>query len=224
MKTLQVLGSEHGTDKGNDHHTFEGVSYLDVYSHYFDPIRDRVTQVLELGVLRGQSLKMWRDYFPSAEVWGVDINPTAVADYGPRIHVVTGSQIDRDALASAAPGQLFDVVVDDGSHLVDHILQSFELLWPRVAPGGYYVVEDLQCTYNDNTPNVHIWPGQHLNPPGTNFVNDRLKLDTLFTTIIHSLDAFTGNEFRFIHFWPKQCVIKRALFVPSRVNQAVEVS
>lgn len=207
MDILHGLGAKFGTDKAI--HTFKGVDYLDVYSGYFEPVRESVKTVFEIGVLRGASLKVWREYFPKAEIWGLDIDPEAIADYGERIHVVQGSQIDPLALAKIAPGCLFDVVIDDGSHVVDHILRTFELVWPRVKPDGFYVVEDLQVSYWDISGEVKKWPGQHHNPPDTNYKNDRAKLDRLFTTSIQSLER-SDNQFRFVHFWPMQCILKRA--------------
>jgi len=208
MSILQQLGEINGTDKHDDNHRFSGKTYLDVYEEYFNTYRESVTCMLEIGVLRGQSLKTWRDYFINAQIWGIDIDPIAKADYGERINVITGSQIDESALKNVAPDQQFDIIIDDGSHLVDHIIRSYELLWPRVKSGGYYVIEDLGCTYGDNTPLINIWPGQNLNPPDTNFVNDRTKLNAFFIDIVHGIDARKTNV-RNISFTYSQCFIKK---------------
>lgn len=209
MNDLQRIGVTRRTDKADVNHTFRGMSYLDVYDSYFAPIRQQVKCVLELGVFRGASLMTWRDYFPNAQVWGIDIDPIANANYGDRVKVVTGSQVDPAAIAQVAPGQEFDIVVDDGSHLVDHLIGSFELIWPRVKPGGFYVMEDLGCSYSDMGPWRTVWPGQHHNPPETNFANDRVKLNKFLTDRIQLLDGLQG-EIRFMHFWAMQCYIKKA--------------
>lgn len=208
MNILQKIGSINGTDKHDENHCFYNKTYLDVYEDHFYPIRESVTCLLEIGVLYGNSLKTWRDYFPNADIWGIDINPKSNLNYGDRINVVTGSQIDEFALNKVAPQQQFDIIIDDGSHLVDHIIQSYELLWPRVKSGGYYIMEDLGCTYGDNTPLINIWPGQNLNPPETNFVNDRQKLNNFFIDKIHSMDARHLNV-RNISFTYSQCFIKK---------------
>ena len=124
MSILQQLGEINGTDKHDDNHRFSGKTYLDVYEEYFNTYRESVTCMLEIGVLRGQSLKTWRDYFINAQIWGIDIDPIAKADYGERINVITGSQIDESALKNVAPDQQFDIIIDDGSHLVDHIIAT----------------------------------------------------------------------------------------------------
>jgi len=208
MNILQEIGRINGTDKHDGNHTFSGRTYLDIYDEYFSPYKNTVTCLLEIGVLRGQSLKTWRDYFHNAQIWGIDIDPTANLDYGERINVITGSQVDLSALNNIAPNQEFDIIIDDGSHLVDHIITTYEFLWPRVKSGGYYVMEDLGCTYGDNTPLIDIWPGQNLNPPGTNFVNDRNKLNAFFMELVHGIDARKSN-IRNISFTYSQCFIKK---------------
>jgi len=206
---LQELGGQHNTDKGDLAHSFRGVSYLDVYASYLADIREQVRCVLELGVLGGSSLKMWCDYFPQATVWGVDINPDSVRPYGPRIQTVLGSQADPAAIAQVAPGQMIDLVIDDGSHLVDHMVDSFKLLWPRVNNGGFYVMEDMRLTWNhDITPTRIEWPGQNCNGPDTNFVNVRAKMQALFDEKIDAMDKLQGDV-RFCHFWPMMVVFKK---------------
>lgn len=104
-------------------------------------------KVLEIGVGPvGGSLTMWRALFPVGEVTGVDIdNPPAVWPPGAR-------KIVMDQCDPALPGVLggtFDLIVDDASHQGDKTRRTWELLWPLVNPGGYYVVEDWQAALAD---------------------------------------------------------------------------
>jgi hypothetical protein len=208
MGELQSIGVRNGTDKADTNHTFKGQTYLDVYERYFAPVREQVKCVLELGILGGKSLKTWRDYFPHAEVWGLDIDPAANLDYGERIHCVTGSQDDPKALDQCAPGQEFDIVVDDGSHLVVHLIASHDLLWPRVKPGGFYVMEDLPCTYLDLKPYHKVWPGQSFNPETTDMKNNRFLFDAWLKEKIGRLDGPWGDV-RWIHFEAMQCWMRK---------------
>ena len=211
MGALNDLGVRHGTDKAR--HVYNGVSYLDVYEIYLEPRRATVANVVEIGVLRGQSLRTWHDYFPQANIWGIDIDPAASAYGGSRITILTGSQADPEILAKAAPGQLLDLVIDDGSHLVDHMITSFEILWPRLRPGGFYVMEDTNCSYDDMRPYMSAWPGQSHNPESTNFNNDRAKLNKLFYDRIFAMDTpekeHTQRDTGLIHFWPRQVVLRK---------------
>jgi hypothetical protein len=95
-------------------------------------------RVCELGVLGGESLRMWGALFPFGSVTGVDINPDAVWPAG-TIRVV--AQHDDPELPRMLEGP-FDLIVDDGCHDGAAVRRSFALLWPLVAPGGFYVVED----------------------------------------------------------------------------------
>ena len=92
---LQAIGRRHGTDKSV--HNFKGVTYLDVYTQHIPPL---VKCMVELGVYKGASLRTWREFFPHAEVWGVDIDPE-VKQGDPK--VITGSQADPNTIAQVAP-------------------------------------------------------------------------------------------------------------------------
>jgi hypothetical protein len=48
-----------------------------------------------------------------------------------------------------ACGPDFDIIIDDGSHVGEHILTSFKILWSTVKPGGYYIIEDLHSIYSN---------------------------------------------------------------------------
>ena len=98
-------------------------------------------RVCEIGVLNGLSLHMWQDLFPQGLIAGVDINPGSRWPEG-TVRIVC-SQDDP-----ALPGLLgehsptWDLIVDDASHRGSLTTTAFELLWPLVTPGGFYVVED----------------------------------------------------------------------------------
>src|SRR5881296_605514 len=83
-------------------------AYLERYEQRFEPIRPGVRALLELGVHQGESLLMWRDYFPDAIIAGLDINAVNIADSGDRIRLYRGSQDDMELLdriaAECAPG------------------------------------------------------------------------------------------------------------------------
>lgn len=109
----------------------------------------RPVRLLELGVLHGGSLQLWRKYFgPDAVVFGIDINPQVAALEDPDYEVRIGSQDDPQFLADvvAEMGGV-DIVIDDGSHFARHQRASFLALFPLVSVGGVYVVEDLHTSY-----------------------------------------------------------------------------
>lgn len=110
--------------------------------------------MLEIGVggyesshLGGGSLLMWRAYFRSSRIVGIDIHDKRHFSQH-RIDVRQCDQTDKEGLTrlSAEYGG-FDIVIDDGSHLNEHVINTFEVLFPLLRPGGIYVVEDTQTAY-----------------------------------------------------------------------------
>lgn len=127
------------------------------YARHLRRHRLQRKRVLEIGVgglggydnrTIGGSLRYWRDYFPRARIVGLDIQAKDVR-LGPRVKFVCGDQSSSDDLGRAirvmngAP----EIVIDDGSHVGAHVWASFEYLFPRMAPGGIYVIEDLHTSY-----------------------------------------------------------------------------
>lgn len=145
---LDEMAKRYGTDKSSAHH-----NYTKIYAGLFENIRSQVEGLLELGVggkhykgVAGSSLMMWRDFFPRAKVVGVDIDPSAQGDYGDRVDVVVGDQTRRSTINSAVEKlPRLDIVIDDGAHINNLTISSFQFLFPKLVPGGWYVIEDTQC-------------------------------------------------------------------------------
>jgi hypothetical protein len=95
-------------------------------------------RVCELGVYLGDSLRLWQSLFPQGQVTGVDINPSALYPDG-SMQVIRRQDDPELPLILGGP---FDLVVDDASHNGVATAATFTNLWPLVAPGGYYVIED----------------------------------------------------------------------------------
>lgn len=111
--------------------------YLNLYERHFWPFVGLPIRVLEIGVGHGGSLQMWKAYFgPNAEIVGLDIDPRCKEYEEPQITVHIGNQ--------AAPPLMgrFDIVIDDGSHILAHQQASIDALWPALNVGGVYWVED----------------------------------------------------------------------------------
>ena len=104
---------------------------------------------MEIGVAKGGSLQMWRRFFgPMATIVGIDINPHCQEYEEDGIHVRIGDQSDPVFLAGLTKefGQ-FDIVLDDGSHQMEHIRKTFEFLYPTLSKNGIYIIEDLHTAY-----------------------------------------------------------------------------
>ena len=155
---LSLLAALYGTDKYGEH------DYTPVYEALMRPSRGRPVRLLEVGVggyagaLGGESLRMWESYFPRGRITGIDLyDKTALS--GGRVKVLQCSQVDAPRLTALAQ-ELgpFDFIIDDGSHLNAHQIETFRILWPHLKDGGTYIVEDVQTSY---------WPAYGGGPLGT---------------------------------------------------------
>lgn len=135
-----------GTDK-------RAHGYMPHYRRHLGPRRGKRNLVFEIGVggydssSPGGSLALWRDYLFLSTIVGVDIHWKS-AKLGPRVHLVQGDQSDSKSMQSLVTDYgRPDVIIDDGSHVGEHVIASFTTLWPLVRAGGLYVIEDLSTSY-----------------------------------------------------------------------------
>ena len=142
--------SKYDTDKAVHTH------YLRNYEEYFRPLLERDVRLLELGVLKGGSLLLWRDYFERGIIAGLDLNPAHIEDPTGRIRLYQGGQQDTellDRIARECAPEGFDVIIDDCSHVGELARVSFwHLFEHHLKPGGLYVIEDWGTGYWD------FWP------------------------------------------------------------------
>jgi hypothetical protein len=134
---LEALGEKHQPTKRLH-------NYLPYYWMHFRDIRNDVRNVLEIGIQTDKSIRMWEEFFPNATIHGLDIDPGCEQFEGDRRRMHVGDQSDREVLArvAAAADGPFDIVIDDGSHRVEHQLATFDCLFPLMSEHGIYVVED----------------------------------------------------------------------------------
>jgi hypothetical protein len=133
--------------EGTDNRSHKWVHYMDIYDRYYAPFRGKPCTYLEVGVERGGSLDIMRDYLgPQARIIGMDIDPGCkqLEQNGYEIHI--GNQSDRafmDALGQQIG--LMDIILDDGGHTPDQQITTFYALWPQLKEGGIYMVEDMHA-------------------------------------------------------------------------------
>jgi hypothetical protein len=151
-RDLSELSVRFGSDKWAIFHW-----YTQHYEQHFARFRLEPVRLLEIGIggyqfadHGGQSLRMWQRYFHRGLVYGLDIFDKPGVK-GPRIRTIQGDQNDPEFLAELGRRfGPFDIIIDDGSHVNEHVKTSFRCLFPFVRLGGLYVVEDSQTAY---------WPG-----------------------------------------------------------------
>ena len=151
---LDMVGAIAGADKSSVV-TF-GWDYLRHYEQLFAPLRDQEFNLLEIGVKSGVSLTLWEWYFPRAQIVGIDINPQCRKFVRPRVQVAIGSQADASFLRPLCQANKPTIFIDDGSHLAQHNIFTFETVFPLLQPGGLYIIEDLAFHFGPESPK---WQG-----------------------------------------------------------------
>ena len=140
--TLDELGRKYGTDKSSQTH-----NYLVAYEQLLASYRTKADLgVLEIGVRGGPSVRVWQEYFPTAEIVGVDITESCRAHADTRITIEIGDQSDPKFLQELVGKYRFDIIFDDGSHQWHHQIASFRYLFPHLQPGGLFICEDLHTS------------------------------------------------------------------------------
>lgn len=145
---LRALATVYNSDKWGEHW------YAQHYEKFFLPLRKKKIKLLEIGIggysdpeLGGGSLRMWRTFFPKGRIHGLDIYDKSPHDES-RIKTHKGSQVDEvflmDLVKNNGP---FDIIIDDGSHINEHVISTFKLLFPTLDSNGIYVIEDVQTSY-----------------------------------------------------------------------------
>jgi hypothetical protein len=145
---LNKLGKIYGTDKNGCH------VYTPHYQLHLQRFKYKRINLLEIGVggydnpnLGGKSLRMWKKYFPLGKIYSIDIYDKSSLQEN-RIKIFCGSQVEKNFLEKVTNeiGEI-DIIIDDGSHINEHVIETFKLLFPKLKDGGVYVVEDTQTSY-----------------------------------------------------------------------------
>lgn len=149
--TIDELSLKYGSDMTP--------KYGHSYSHKFDELFSKmknVEKVLEIGIGYpelmekyvpgynvGPSLKVWRDYFPNAQIYGVDNMEVCMFEDERITTILCDQSNSRELEAIASKFGPFDIIIDDGSHEINHQILSAEVLLPHVKNGGLYIIEDI---------------------------------------------------------------------------------
>jgi cephalosporin hydroxylase len=147
MRSNDLLLNKYDSDK---------IEYLKYYDPIFEPWLEKRVDILELGIFKGGSLLLWKDYFPKGNIVGVDINlPTNFPPID-RIRIFKGYQDDPAFLTSVANQTApygYDFIIDDASHIGELSKKSFWYLFDNhLKPGGIYAIEDWGTGYWNEWP------------------------------------------------------------------------
>ena len=199
---LKELCKKYGAHKGEDKLSRY---YIEAYETYFGPRREEKLRLLEIGVQSGGSLRMWKEYFPNAEIVGVDINKNCLKHED--LDIIIGDQTGEKFLSGLGE---FDIIIDDGSHKMFDQQFTFKAMWNKLRANGIYVIEDLETSY---------WPQF-----GGGYKRDKTTINYLHS-LINRLNYLAinhqragkyrrtigGIRMKSISFYPSICFIQKEL-------------
>jgi hypothetical protein len=201
--SLQGLADLYGSDKGTIKH-----NYTRYYEYIIQDIldtsyggRDRKSaclSIVEAGVACGASLRMWGNYLPASQIIGYDIRPECKE----LCEDMSNVEIRIEDLCKKGLAEEVDLFIDDASHIAEEMVAMFHNCFRNVAEGGYYVIEDLGCTYN---PAYTEQFRKYFNPSAINYRAEILKL---MDYLMREVDG--KNLIDEIRYYPQMLVIKRA--------------
>lgn len=141
---LHELGIKYHTDK----------AYLHNFCNDYEKLlRKDVKTLWEIGILDGASLRMWSDYYPNAKIIGYDIEDKSSLSFNDNVSVKLLDQSNKSQLSELAKQTDIDIIVDDGSHIIQHQILTFEMLFNCLKSGGQYILEDLHTSTNVHNAN-----------------------------------------------------------------------
>ncbi len=155
MKTFKEIGQS-VTDKITQHR------YDRFYPMFLEPLRNQEFSMLEIGIDRGGSLSLWKEYFPYAKIFGADIHQEWKDERTTVIKCDQSSAFDLKILAQKVPK--CKLIIDDGSHNPQHQMITFcELFKNALDFGGVYIIEDLECNYWHPDSSLYGYQVGHFN-------------------------------------------------------------
>jgi len=184
LRSLELSLDKYDSDKINH-------GYLKEYDPIFEPYVQKKIALLELGVEKGGSLLLWRDYFPFGTIVGIDKKLPAGFDPGERIRIFEGDQADPQFLSQVAnevAPEGFDIIIDDASHIGELTKTAFWHLFDNhLKPNGIYVIEDWFTGYWSDRPD-----GKRLNLES--FAQQKFKRSPFWLSLLYIM-ARLGLKF-----------------------------
>jgi hypothetical protein len=168
--------------------------YFEIYDKHFNKFRNKQISLLEIGVGHGGSLQMWKEYFgENISIVGLDICTDCKNYEESQIKIEIGSQYDSVVLDSLiSKYKNFDIIIDDGSHINEHVIFSFNHLFKHLNEDGIYLVEDVHTSYVES-----FGGGLRKNGSFVEFVKDKFDEINMFYTDYHN--AHYNYMTKYIH-------------------------
>jgi len=112
------------------------------YDELFSPLKDKVTDVLEIGIHAGTSILLWRDFFNNATIYGIDVEKCDRVHQQHNIIDIYGDAYNTE-IFSNFNNKEFDIIIDDGPHTLETMTFFINYYLPLLKSGGILIIEDI---------------------------------------------------------------------------------
>jgi 23S rRNA U2552 (ribose-2'-O)-methylase RlmE/FtsJ len=207
----------------NEKPTFKWLHYFPIYETHLGRFVNRSTRVLEIGVLDGGSLPMWRNYLgPHARVLGIDIDPGAKKHENFQISVEIGNQSDRNFLTKIIEKfGPFDIIIDDGSHKQSDVIATFRFFLERMPQNSVYIIEDTHtadiASYRDSETDIYEYLYPISRGLSANYAGENLSTLSSAISSVSYYDSIIAVEF-------KEPFIRKAIQIGNKEERVISRS
>ena len=132
------------SDKGTTH------QYIySFYSNEFTPKRNNELTIVEIGVNKGDSMILFRDWFVNSKIFGIDNKMEMTTEYVNKVDAIEGiSIIYKDAYngetCNLFEDESIDYLIDDGPHSTESQIKCVQQWFSKIKKGGKLIIEDIQ--------------------------------------------------------------------------------
>jgi len=150
---LEQLFSHYETDKAKliKKNNISGHGYSEFYEKYLSKLKNKKLNILEIGSYSGSSAAAFSKYFPNSKIYCLDVNlrnflykSKQIYPYGLDVTNLSSVKNFLKKIEFDKKIFFFDIIIDDGSHILSHQLRSLDYFFKFVKKGGFYIVEDYK--------------------------------------------------------------------------------
>jgi predicted O-methyltransferase YrrM len=197
VSTLCNLGRKYDTDKSSQRNNVTDHRHCHPYTLFYDGLfkgkKDEKLKIAELGILDGGSLLMWKEYFPTSQIYGFEYDMNLIRSFkqkfnNDRIHLGSIDVTQKDSIVSAfeSINTQYDIIIEDTTHQFEDQIRVIENIYPYLKPGGILIIEDIFKSYNEQDYISRLGPIlehfqdyyfvelDHVNRNSTGWNNDKL--------------------------------------------------
>lgn len=203
MSELLEIFNKYKTDKGY-HHNYH-IFYEDIFKEYKN---NTDIKILEIGICDGKSLLSWRDYFPHGLIYGIDIVKN-IDLKDKNIFCYYGDSTNKEFINGCFNENMFDIIIDDGSHACHHQLETLANIFPFLKSNGTYIIEDCDWSFEPRISSHNkFWNNWNeiLKNETTYDVLNKFKKSGIFKSkFISDLDnLYLQKKIKNINWWWKE--------------------